>query len=180
MSDIFSGTKYGLNYRLVKEEDAEFIIMIRTNQRLSRFIHATQKDINKQKEWIKGYKEREKIGKEYYYIFEDKGGISLGVSRIYNICKNEFTHGSWVFSPTAQVGCAVLGDVIVREIGFELLSLEKDFFDVRKKNIIVLKYNMGYNPSIIKEDELNIYFQLDYQNFKKGRQKYVSIVNNSR
>lgn len=46
--NILSGERYGLKYRLIEVEDAEFIVKLRTNKRLSRYIHSTSNDIAKQ------------------------------------------------------------------------------------------------------------------------------------
>jgi hypothetical protein len=179
--DLISGEKYGLKYRLVEIEDAEFIVKLRTSKRLSRYIHSTSNDVAKQVNWIESYKERERIGREYYYVFENNEKIRFGISRIHDIevYKHRFSHGSWIFSPTAPFGVSILGDIIVREIGFEILELKEEFFDVRKKNINVLKYHRGYNPSVVKEDELNIYFRLVDEDFEAGKRQYLKILRNN-
>ena len=61
--------KYGLKARLVEEQDAAFILSLRTDPKLSRFLHPTENDEEKQRAYIRGYKEREKQGKDYYFIF---------------------------------------------------------------------------------------------------------------
>ena len=60
--------KYGLKARLVEEQDAAFILSLRTDPKLSRFLHPTENDEEKQRAYIRGYKEREKQGKDYYFI----------------------------------------------------------------------------------------------------------------
>lgn len=52
---------------LVEIEDADFIL----NLRSKRGKYLTQidcEDVNRQKEWIKGYKKREKIKEEFYFL----------------------------------------------------------------------------------------------------------------
>jgi hypothetical protein len=39
----FELDRYGLHVRLVREEDAEFILSLRTDPKLSRFIHPTER-----------------------------------------------------------------------------------------------------------------------------------------
>ena len=65
----FKIEKYGLVARFVKEDDAAFIVQLRTDPILSRFLHATDSSVEKQKEWIHSYKERESRGEDYYFIF---------------------------------------------------------------------------------------------------------------
>ena len=53
-----SGQRYGLHYRLVNETDAEFIVGLRTDNKLKRFISSTERSIERQIEWTKEYKEK--------------------------------------------------------------------------------------------------------------------------
>jgi hypothetical protein len=83
INTVILGKKYGLNYRLIEEEDAEFIVKLRTNEKLSRFLNQTSNDIFKQIEWMGSYKRREQEGIDFYYIFIDNSGNKLGLSRLY-------------------------------------------------------------------------------------------------
>ena len=65
----FTYEKYGLQLRFVNEDDAEFIIKLRTDPKLGKFIHSTSSDIEEQKKWIRAYKKREQAGTDYYFIF---------------------------------------------------------------------------------------------------------------
>ena len=55
----FPMKRYGISVRLVEEDDAEFILKLRTNRKLSRYLHKTDADIEKQIQWIRNYKKRE-------------------------------------------------------------------------------------------------------------------------
>lgn len=167
--------KYGLFFRLVEKEDAEFIVRLRTIERLARFLHPTSNDISRQITWIEKYKERENAGTDYYYIFESEK-IKIGVSRLYDIHDNEFTAGSWIFSPTAPFGSSILGDITSREIGFSELGKSKCLFDVRKGNRNVINYHARYNPTKIGEDETNYYYEIDQKTFDKGKRVYLRLL----
>ena len=65
----FKFSRYGIDARLVQVDDAEFILGLRTNEKLSRYIHATSNDIEQQKSWMRSYKERESKGEDYYFIY---------------------------------------------------------------------------------------------------------------
>ena len=96
----FTYEKYGLQLRFVNEDDAEFIIKLRTDPKLGKFIHSTSSDIEEQKKWIRAYKKREQAGTDYYFIFF-KDGVPVGLNRLYWIKEDSYTSGSWVFSPDA-------------------------------------------------------------------------------
>jgi hypothetical protein len=170
------GRKYGLNFRLVERNDAAFIVSLRTNERLGRFLHPTSNDVSQQAAWIDKYKEREKTGTDYYYIFENDNGVPLGVSRLYDICENDYTVGSWIFSAKAPFGSAIIGDIIVREIGFTELKKSKCLFDVRKGNTNVIKYHIRYKPTKRGEDDLNYYYEIDQETFNIGKRIYLNLL----
>ena len=62
LSEYFELEHYGVKVRLATEQDAPFILSLRTDKRLSRFLHKTDNDLVKQLEWMKAYKERERKG----------------------------------------------------------------------------------------------------------------------
>jgi hypothetical protein len=166
--------RYGLQVRLVNESDAEFILSLRTDSRLGRYISNTSSDIEQQRQWIRAYEQRKENGIEYYFIIQLQGK-PIGTFRLYNIEGDKFVSGSWVFSPDSPVGASILGDIICREIAFDDLGLKRDIGDVRKDNKLVLRYNMSYEPIITGEDDLNIYLEISKQNFDKMKLKHIAL-----
>ena len=66
----FPFERFGLKVRAVIENDADFILKLRTDLQLARYLSKTESNIDKQISWIKEYKKRQANGKEYYLIFE--------------------------------------------------------------------------------------------------------------
>lgn len=174
----FELDRYGLHVRLVREEDAEFIVKLRTNERNARFIHATNPNIEDQQEWIKNYKKRETKGEDYYFIFyfEDK---PVGVIRIYDIdyMEKKATAGSWVCEPDLPLQIPICILIICREIMFDLLGMEKDCFDVRKGNKQVQRTHKMMGAEIVAEDNLNYYFELPRAIFQEKKKDIVELLN---
>ena len=168
--------RYGLYVRFVNADDAEFIVRLRTDEKLGRFIHATDDDTDKQKEWIRAYKARESKGTDYYFMFEKPVGVRLGVCRIYDIHDHDFTIGSWVFSPDAPMGAAILGDIITREIAFELFPDSTLLFDVKRENLNVNRYQAFYKPELISEDDDTYYYRCFRSNFEKYKQRFLRML----
>ena len=137
----FELDRYGLHVRLVREEDAEFIVALRTDPIKARYISATSNNIEDQKRWIKSYKYRESQGTDYYFLYSYQGKLA-GVNRIYEIEGNHFIHGSWIFSDVVSPYCALAAGIIAREIAFDILGLEEeiDTAGVHKDNQGVLQY----------------------------------------
>ena len=137
----FELDRYGLHVRLVCEEDAEFIVALRTDPIKARYISATSNNIEDQKRWIKSYKYRESQGTDYYFLYSYQGKPA-GVNRIYEIEGNHFIHGSWIFTDQVPPYCALAAGIIAREIAFDVMDLEEeiDTAGVHKENQGVLQY----------------------------------------
>lgn len=138
----FELDRYGLHVRLVCEEDAEFIIRLRTDDKLGRYIHSTDSDLQKQVQWICDYKKREKEGEEFYFIYFYENN-PIGVYRMYNIHETTYTGGSWICIPGTPFEQVTATAIILREIAFEILNFEyEDGFDgVHVDNKHVYKFN---------------------------------------
>ena len=176
IDNVLPVNQYGCYFRLVEMEDAEFILSLRNNEKLSRHINPTSTDIEDQINWLNEYKIRENNGKDFYIIClkEDKK-TKLGLNRIYNITDDTFEFGSWLYSPDAGPNVAVLGDLFTKSLAFENLKLKTCKMETKKKNTRVLRYAKSYKPKFTGEDELNYYFESDYDNFKVHRKMYLKL-----
>lgn len=180
----FTYDKYGIQARFVTEDDAEFIIKLRTDPRLTRFIHDTDSDMQKQREWIRNYKVREAEGKEYYFVVSNKD-IPAGLIRIYNIHDKVFTVGSIIMDKEAPIHCALAATIMAKEIAFETLDLElEDTFDgvhVDNKQVVKLSLSWGKKEYRRFQDVKGEYiaFQLtkeDYLQVKPKKVRQLQLV----
>ncbi|BEG97948.1 GNAT family N-acetyltransferase [Bacteroides sedimenti] len=176
LGNNFTLDKYGLHLRFVNEDDAEFILNLRTDERLGRFIHYTENDLEKEKRWISDYKIREKNGTEYYFIYYYKGE-PIGVNRIYDIKEDHATGGSWVCKTGLPMELPILMLIILREIIFEMLNLSYEKFDVRKKNHKVLRVNELFGADKIKETDLDYFYELSSETFKQKKSYFLNLLN---
>ena len=178
IDDCFTIEKYGLKVRLVREQDAEFIVKVRTDERNARFIHATDVSVEKQVDWIKQYKEREAKGEDYYFMFYFQEQ-PVGMIRIYDIDYDakKATAGSWVCSPDLPMQTPISVLIICREILFDTLGMEKDCFDVRKGNKHVQRVHKMMGAEIVAEDELNYYFELSKEVFEEKKHEIINLLN---
>ena len=172
------GKSLEFNYfrlRLVEVNDAEFILSLRTNPELSKYLSYVDNDLDKQINWIKEYKKREDSKKEYYYIAEDYSGNKYGTIRLYNFKGNEFEHGSWIFKPDSPNMISIRTEIYIREFAFNILGYEIDKLEVRKKNKRVIMYHNLWNLKKNGEDDLNYYYELSKDNFFDGLPKVKKI-----
>ena len=177
----FTIEKYGLFARFVNESDAEFIIKLRTDPILGKWIHSTDSDLDKQKEWIRNYKERERKGEDYYFIFY-KNDVPAGLNRLYHIHGTTFTTGSWVFRPDIPFECCIAASIIVRELAFETLNMkfEHAFDGVHVENKKVIKFNhmMGLKDLRLFEDVKGTYIEqsLTKEDFEKNKTRMLKLI----
>lgn len=168
--------KYNIKLRLVEETDADFIIDIRTDSSKSRFISATNSDVEKQKLWIREYKKREKAEEEFYFICIDDHEIKFATYRLYNKNENSIEIGSFVSKPLYDNPINVIKvDVILKAYVFEELNFEKLKFEVRKENKSVVNYHKKFHPTLVDEDELNYYFVLEKKDFLANKIKFEKL-----
>lgn len=169
--------RYGIKLRSVNIDDAEFIIMLRTDSKKSRFISSTGSDIELQKKWIEGYIKREAENKEYYFIAIDEKGEKFATYRVYNIEDDICEIGSWVSKPGYKnTNNSIKVDLIMKEFVFETLKYSKVRFEVNKANTSVVKYHKLFNPILVRESEDNNYFILEKENFESRRNKIFNNI----
>jgi hypothetical protein len=162
--------KYNLFFRLVEVRDAAFILSLRSDAKLSRYISDTSSELNDQINWIQAYKEREKLNQEFYVLcLSGDRKIKLGLNRVYNIKDASFEIGSWLFKRDASNNAAILGDLFCRSLMFDSLDFEKCVFEVRKDNKSVIRYHKMFSPIFVDEDALNYYYELSKEKFEKTK-----------
>lgn len=172
----FCFSRYGLDARLVVEEDSEFILKLRTNKTLTRHIHSTEDDIEKQKQWIRDYKKREEEGREYYFIYL-KNKRPVGVSRISNIYEYFGLGGSWLCSPDNNAEVSMATPFVANDIIFEEIGLDYMLMDVRKANTHVWKFHQSCGAIKMGESEIDYYFYLLRDNYFAKRGKFIKLLN---
>lgn len=178
LSPDFQIARYGLYVRLVKEEDAEFILSLRANPRLSRYIHQTENDVVKQRNYIREYKKREEKGNDYYFIFflDSK---PVGVARLYNIEEMTFTFGSWLFAEGLPYWVSIAGAIIAREIAFIDLEkskeIEADGTHEDNKGVISFSKKLGMVFDDIKMDIKGRYLTgyMLKEDFEKNKLRFI-------
>ena len=166
--------------KLVEEDDANFILELRKNTELNKYLSNTEISEEQQKKWIRDYKEREKKKEEFYFRIEKKDGEQLGFVRVYNINYKEktFTCGSWIIKTDRPTYSAIESALIVYEFAFLELGMQKAIFDVRKENVGTLNFHKKFGAIKTGESEIDEYFEIPrnlYMNELKN--KYIRFIN---
>lgn len=176
LPENFKVESLGLTVRLVNEGDVDYILSLRTNKFLTRFIHQTDDDRDAQIEWIRRYKQREAEGREYYFIYLLNGN-PIGVNRIYNIFEYYGTIGSWICNPGNEAELSLKTYILMFDMMFEHIKLDITLFDVRKVNKHVWKLHKLLGAMSVGESDIDYYFTLDKATYYKNRETLISLYN---
>lgn len=166
--------KYSI--RLIEEVDADFIVSLRNNPKLNRYLNTTSSNIEEQIKWIKNYKIKEKKQEELYFIIFENG-IKKGLYRLYKINNVSFTIGSWLFETCDNSILPIMVDLLISDFGFYYLKKNVLLFDVRKDNKKVIRYHSLKTPLQYYEDELDNYYLITFDNWEKAKENVISYFN---
>ncbi len=163
-----------INLRLIDIDDAEFILSLRTNDKLNKHLSQTNNSVAQQKEWIINYKEREKQGDEYYFIIcRNDNNEAVGTVRLYDFLrdKKSFCWGSWILNENKTKYSAMESAFLVYKIAFEVLGFERAHFDVRRENVKVIAFHQKMGAEIIAENNIDIFFKVEKEAILNARNK---------
>ena len=163
-----------INLRLVEIDDADFILSLRLEK--GKFLSNTNPSFEEQKKWIKLYKERESLKQEYYFIIENKDSLPIGTVRIYDFKFDSFCWGSWVIKNNSPYYFSIESVMLVYEFAFQFLNFKNSHFDVRKDNDSVVSFHKRFGAKIIKEDELDYFFNFSIEDYQISKIKYKKFL----
>ena len=169
----------GVSLRTAKETDAEFILKLRIDPELNRYLSKVTGTLEDQTAFLKKYKEKEKQKTEYYFIIEHQNK-PVGTVRLYNINYESgiFTWGSWIVEKGNPGEVALSSAYMSYYFGFHYLNLEKALIDVRKDNIKVCEFYKLY-ADFLHEDEIDCYLEFKKSNFNRFIEKFQNRIPNN-
>jgi RimJ/RimL family protein N-acetyltransferase len=168
--------------RLVEESDVDFILSLRLNNNLNKYINKTSEDRNQQIKWIKSYKETEKIGLDFYFVIEDVNLGSLGLIRIYEIdyLNKLFTLGSFIIREENRPKYAAMeGILLAYDFAFNELNLNLCKCCVDNDNKRVIDFQNRFGAKFLYQDEKNNFFEVSKSLYTRLKySKYYSFFMN--
>lgn len=165
-----------INIREVELSDAEFILELRCNEELGKYINKTENNLDKQIQYLENYKKKNENGNtEYYFVIENKQGERLGVCRFYDLQPEEksICPGSWIIKRDAPASTAIECVLNTYEITFYGLGIERFHLDVRKDNVKVNRFHRSYGCKLIDENDLDYFYYFYKEQFPAMKQKYA-------
>jgi RimJ/RimL family protein N-acetyltransferase len=160
--------------RLIEEQDAEFVLKLRLDDRYNQFLSSVNPSVEAQKEWIKQYKNDEVEGIQYYFIIERLDGTPCGTVRIYDLKEDSFCWGSWILNEDKTRYAALESAFLVYQFAFEHLDFTKSHFDVRKGNDRVISFHEKMGAVKTGETELNLLFEITKEAVAKTKTRLMS------
>ena len=112
------GPEHGVSLRAVETGDAGFILALRLDPLLSRYIGDTAADAESQRRWISV--QRDRAG-DYYFICE-AGGQAVGTIGLYGIEGGRAEWGRWLIAP--RILAAPASALLIYRFAFEILGLD--------------------------------------------------------
>jgi RimJ/RimL family protein N-acetyltransferase len=156
-------------FREITPDDADFLVRLRTDPDLSKHLSHTDAHIEQQRDYIRNYLTSLT---DFYFIITDWHHHPLGTIRIYDIQGSSFCWGSWILLKEAPSSAAIESVLLLYDFAFFTLHYDKSHFDVRKANNKVVDFHQRFGARIVREDELNYYFEYDRDSYLQIRQKY--------
>jgi RimJ/RimL family protein N-acetyltransferase len=169
-------TGKNIDLRTATPDDARFILALRLDEELTRHISRVENSLQKQYDWLREYKERERLGKEYYFVIQSKVRSNYGTVRLYDFRGTSFCWGSWILNKDVPSSSAIESALLLYEFAFYHRGFERSHFDVRKENIKVVAFHTRFGARIVNEDELNYYFDFSKADYEKTRLKYMRFL----
>jgi RimJ/RimL family protein N-acetyltransferase len=154
-------------------EDAEFIVALRTDMRIGKYLSATSSEVEKQIEWLKCYSTSDD---QVYFIIESNDGEKLGTVRLYDQQGGSFCWGSWILNAGAPQSAAIESALMVYSYAIDYLGFKKSHFDVRKGNDHVWRFHERFGAVRVAETEQDFFYQISAESISASRQKYKKYL----
>lgn len=116
---------FGYCLRPIRNDDAEFIVELRSDSHLGRYLHTGAHDVETQLDWFAKYFDRDD---DYYFAIERRVGHAMeGVVSIYDIdnAARGGEWGRWILRPSSLA--AVESAYLIYCVAFHILKLESIF-----------------------------------------------------
>ena len=171
----FTATK-NTKLSLAQVGDAEFILSLRLDPSLNKYLSQVDDSLDQQREWLRTYKKRQARRSEFYFIIKDLDDDRLGTVRLYDFQPGSFCWGSWIVKPGSPRKTAFESALNVYEFAFSVLGFSASHFDVRNDNDKVIKFHERMGARIVRSDSLDTYFVFDKEKYEITKDSYEQFL----
>ena len=159
----------------VNINDVDYILKLRTDKSLSKYLNHTANDRRKQIRWLREYFIRRKKKDEFYFIFQIKNKSyykNLGFSRIIKIKNDTFHFGGWILQKNNKPWIALECCLAIYEYAFNYLNYKKCLLWINLKNLDVIKYHKSLGAKFVKKDKKEIFLKFNLRDYIKLKKKF--------
>jgi RimJ/RimL family protein N-acetyltransferase len=161
--------------RTATEDDAQFILDLRLNPDLNKFLSKTDPSVEKQKEWLRAKMDQEN---DYHMIVEGLNGEPLAVVAIYDIdpVDKTFQWGRWIVKPGAPKYTALESALLCHEVAFHHLGLNKSIATPYWENERCVSFLRRFGSTTVREGPVGPVFEITKEDFKSIREKHRNFI----
>lgn len=129
------GFRYAL--RPIREDDAGFVVALRSDPELGAYLHRTSGRIEDQEAWLAAYFDR--AGDYYFIVEEAESGQAVGTIGLYDSDGRAAEWGRWLIRKDAPA--AVESALLIYRAAFDALGLEAVFCRTVAENAKVVSFH---------------------------------------
>ena len=163
------------NLRIASENDGAFILELRLNPLLNKFIGETDPNLEKQQQWIK----KSFVNtKDFHFIIEDKNKLPCGTIAVYNVDydQSKAEWGRWITEPKTPITISVESAILLQFFAFKKLGLKMLYGGANNLNWQVVNFHKIY-ANVESIDETHTWFTFNEQNLIILAKKYKNFHN---
>ena len=158
--------------RDVEESDAAFILALRLDPALNRFLSPVADDVERQRAWIRGYLAG---AGQAYFVICDREGHPIGTVRLYDATGDSFSWGSWILQRDAPVTAAMESALLVYRLGLSW-GFQASHFQVSKGNDTVIRFHELWGAQRTGETADEVHFRLDRAVIEAGLRRFARFA----
>ncbi len=175
---VYNGIIHGklVDLRSVTENDAAFILRLRLDDNLNKYINKVNDSIEEQVAWIA--KQRDRDG-DFYFIIQKKDETPIGTISLYHIDDKMGEFGRWVSvgNPFENVESVIL----LYDFGFYILNLNTIYSEIVRENNRVINFNRKFGAKVLEEfKEYNGFIMqkavMNKENYVRVRERNSAIL----
>jgi len=175
LKDFIQGMNVDL--RKIQPSDAQFVVTLRTDPMLSKYLNPIDSRVEKQKEWI----QESLLKNEWYYVVQNKIGERVGLIRGYEWNENSFSFGSFIILPKARLYATFESAILFFETVFNETPVTFCNIFAKKNNFASINLSSRMGAEIVQVDSEYVYSQLTKKRFleklSKNKDPFLRIFN---
>lgn len=148
-----------------REQDAAFILSLRTDPEKSRHLSSVSARLEDQRDWLRRYARGQ--GQAYFIIRH--AGQPIGTVRLYDGRGDSFCWGSWILTDSRPRQAAVESALMVYAFALDHLGFARTHFDVRAGNARVRAFHARMGAVQMGQDGEDVLYEIDPDALRRAR-----------